>query len=285
MHSAQELVTHIEALTSLPSVYVRIREELESEHSSMTEVAQVLGADPALTTRLLQVVNSALYGFGGKIDTVHRAVTILGLQHVHDLVLAMSVGTVFKNILPEHLDMRRFWRASVMCGLAAREIGLRADAAAPERLLVMGLLADVGHLVLFQTVPGLAAQALAESERSGEPLQAAERRIVGCDHAETGATLMDHWRLPACFAQAIGAQNTPRLGGSFVTEACILNLATHIVAADRLALTSEAAAAQVDPLVWSQLGLEPDSFGAMRAVAELDLASYVALLFPSTSSY
>lgn len=285
MHSAQELVAHIEGLTSLPTVYLRIREELDSEDCSLAEVARIITADPALTARLLHVVNSALYGYGGRIDTIQRAVTILGLQQVHDMVLAMSIGSVFQNVKPEHMDMKRFWQGSVMCGLAAREIAHRAGTPNPERLLTIGLLSDLGHLVMYQTVPHLAEEAQVLASASGEPLHQAEHKIVGCDYAEVGATLAEQWKLPACFAQVIGAQVTPRLGGNFITEASILNLAAHIIAADRAGEPSNAEAARVDPLVWAQIGLSPDEFSSLRETAELHLASYIAILFPAMSPY
>lgn len=285
MHSAQELVTHIEGLTSLPTVYLRIREELDSEDCSLAEVARIITADPALTARLLHVVNSALYGYGGRIDTIQRAVTILGLQQVHDLVLTMSIGSVFQNVKPEHMDMKRFWQGSVMCGLAARETGQRAKLANPERLLTIGLLADIGHLVMYQTVPQLAEEAQVRASASDTPLYLAERETVGCDYAEVGATLAQQWKLPTCFAQVIGAQVNPRLGGEFITEASVLNLAAHIIAADRSGEPSEAAAARVDPLVWAQIDLAPEDFSSLRESAELHLASYISILFPAMSPY
>ncbi|HRD35700.1 MAG TPA: HDOD domain-containing protein [Rhodocyclaceae bacterium] len=282
MHSAQELVAHIEGLASLPTVYLRIREELDSENCSLAEVARIIAADPALSARVLHVVNSALYGYGGRIDTIQRAVTILGLQQVHDLVLAMSIGSVFQNVKPEHMNMKRFWQGSVMCGLAAREIGQRIKQANPERLLTIGLLSDLGHLVMYQTVPHLAEEAQVHADASATPLYQAERKIVGCDYAEVGATLAQQWKLPVCFAQAIGAQVNPRLGGEFITEASVLNIAAQIIAADRSGEASDAAAGRIDPLVWAQVGLAPADFGALRETAELQLASYIAVLFPAT---
>jgi len=280
MHSAQELVAHVEALTSLPSVYTRIRETLDAPDGSMSEVSRIISTDPALTARLLQVVNSALYGYGGKIDSLHRAVTILGLQQVHDLVLAMSIGSVFSGIQPEQMNMNRFWRDSVMCGIAAREIGRRCELPTAERLLVVGLLSDLGHLVLYQTVPALTYEARHVSEKNGELLFAVEQRIIGCDYAEVGATLMDHWHLPSCFAEIIGAQINPRLAGEFTYEAAILNVAASIVEADRQGVTSEEAANNIAPMIWTTLDMEPDCFGDLREATELNLAGYLALLFP-----
>ncbi|QDF96630.1 histidine kinase [Azoarcus sp. DD4] len=280
MHSALELVSHVEALASLPSVYHRIREQLDSPDGSVIEVSRLVSADPALTARLLRLVNSALYGYGGQIDTVGRAVQILGLQQVHDLVLAMSISSVFAGIQPERMDMARFWRSSVMCGLAARSIARGCGQPTAERLFVIGLLADLGHLVMYQTVPALALEAQHTSDTTGQALHEVEHRVVGCDYAELGATLMNHWRLPSCFAEVIGAQIVPRLGGEYTFDAAILHVASHIVAADRKGETSEAAAATIDPMVWTQLDMSPESLGRIREDAELNLAAYVSLFFP-----
>lgn len=280
MHSALELVSHIEALASLPSVYHRIREQLDSPEGSIIEVSRLVSADPALTARLLRLVNSALYGYGGQVDTVSRAVQLLGLQQVHDLVLAMSISSVFAGVHPEQMDMPRFWRSSVMCGLTARSIARGCGLSTAERLFVIGLLADLGHLVMYQTVPALALEAQRTSDATGEPLHAVEHRVVGCDYAELGAALTMHWQLPTCFAGVIGAQIVPRLGGQYTFDAAILHVASHIVAADRKGETSEAAATTIDPMVWTQLDMSPESLARIREEAELNLAAYVSLFFP-----
>ncbi len=280
MHSAPELVSQIEALTSLPTVYERIRAQLESPRGSVLEVSRLISADPALTARLLRLVNSAMYAHSGTIDSVSRAVHILGLQQVHDLVLAMSLNAVFAGIRPDCLDMNAFWRGSVMRGLLTRAIALRTVPPASERLFVIGLLADIGHLVLYQTVPALAAEARLAADRDGEPLALAERRIVGCDFAEIGAALTDRWRLPAGFAGAIGAQVLPRLGGEHATPAAMLNLASSVAHADETGEASADLVARLDSAIWDQLGLTPDSVAAIREEAELHLAAYIGLFFP-----
>ncbi|THF62597.1 HDOD domain-containing protein [Pseudothauera rhizosphaerae] len=283
MHSAQELVSQLDALVSLPTVYHRIRDELDSPDGSVIEVGRLVGADPALTARLLRVVNSALYGYGGQIDTVGRAVQILGLQQVHDLVLAMSLSSVFSGVRPEHMDMHRFWRGSVMCALAARAIARGLGLPSAERLFVIGLLADLGHLAMYQVVPDLAYEAQVQADRSGEPLADTERAVIGCDFAEVGAALVDHWKLPPCFSEVLGAQLDPRLGGDSAFDAAIVHVAAQVVRADRYGESSEEAAARIDSSVWVQLSMSPASLGRIREEAELNLAAYVALFFPKLS--
>ncbi len=280
MHSAQELVSQIEALTSLPDVYERVREQVESPDGSVAEVARLVGADPALSARLLRLVNSALYGPRGRIDDVLRAVTLLGLQQVHDLVLAMSLQATFAGIRPARLDMQRFWRRSLLTALAARAAAQAAAQPMSERMFVIGVLADIGHLVLYQTVPELAALAQREADAGAEALDAAERRVVGCDFAEVGAALMDRWQLPDRFAGAIGTQMLPRLGGAFAADAAALHLARRIAEADAKGERSADAAASVEAGVWTLIGLAPEQLAALREEAELNLAAYLALFFP-----
>lgn len=284
MHSAQEIVCQVDALATLPTVYHRIREQLESANGSLLEVSRLISADPALTAGVLRLVNSAYYGFGGKIDTIERAVPILGLQQVHDVVLAMTVSAIFKGIQPEHMDVDRFWHGSMMCALAARSLARTAKHPGAERMFVIGLLSDIGHLVMYETVPQLADEAQSLSDESGEPLHLAERRVVGCDYAEVGAALMDGWKLPACFAEVIGAQILPRLAGKFTSDASVLHIARMISHADRYGESSDEAASRLDPVVWLDADLDPASFTSSREEAELSLAACISVFLPHRHS-
>lgn len=196
------------------------------------------------------------------------------------MVLAMSLQGTFAGVRPARLDMRQFWRGSLLCGLAARAAAQAAGLPMGERLFVVGVLADVGHLVLYQTVPELAAAAAHEAEAAGEAIDAAERRVIGCDFTEVGAALMDRWQLPERFAAAIGTQTMPRLGGAFAADAAALHVARRIVEADASGEASTETAESVAPEVWSLLRLPAGELPAIREEAELNLAAYLALFFP-----
>lgn len=279
MHTAHELVCRIDTLASLPSVYTRIRELAKAPESSLADVCEVVASDPAITAKLLKVVNSAIYGFGGKIDSLHHAVRLLGLQQVHDLVLAISLGSFAAVLNPGHMDMRRFWRESVMRGVAAREIARRGGQPCADRLLIFGLLADIGHLVMYQTVPQLADEARYLSESTGRPLAQCELDIVGCDFAQVGAALCEHWQLPGSFSQIIGGHLAPRLGTEFGVAAAITLVSVCVVEAERQNLASEEAAARIAPVIWQALGLEAQAFGEVREVVRAQLAAYLQTLF------
>ena len=161
-----------------------------------------------------------------------------------------------------------------------RAAGIAAGLSAGERLFLIGVLADTGHLVMYQTVPELAAAASLAAQAGDEALDAAERRLVGCDFAELGAALLDRWQLPDRFSSAVGAQMLPRLGGAYAAEAATINLARCIAEADALDLPSSAAAARVAPEAWGLLGLETERLAGLREGAEIDFAAYLSLFFP-----
>jgi HD-like signal output (HDOD) protein len=281
MHSAQELVTYIESLAALPSVYYRVREQFELPDCSSTEVARLVETDPALTTGVLKLVNSAFYGFSRKVESVERAILVLGLRQTHELILAITVSNVFVGIHPQYMDMRRYWIGCMMTALTSRELAHLTCNPAASRLFVIGLLADIGHLVMYQTVPELAIEAQTTADVGNEPLFEAERRIIGCDSAEVGAALMDNWKLPASFAEIIGAQITPRLAGKHIIEAELLHIALAVSKADRYNEPSEQALQRIDPRIWDNLGLNPDSFPRVREAVEMNLSSCTTVFFPS----
>jgi len=283
MHSPQELVSQVSALASLPSVYVRIREIVEAPDSSMASIAGAISSDPALCARLLKQVNSAAYRHDGLVDSIGRAISMLGLERVHDLVLAMSLCTVFEDMRPRYMDMQRFWRGSVMRGLAARNIGEVQQRNDTERLFVCGLMSDLGHLVMYQTVPNLAEAALLTSRENNEPRQQVERRIVGCDHAEVGAALLGHWRLPACFTDPIAAQHHPQMGGEYSQAAAIVQLADYLAEAEQKALEGDIMTAPMPAPSRELLTLPPEKAEELRRSLDADLAIYLQNFAPRSA--
>lgn len=278
MQSAQQIITHIETLASPPSVYIRMREELDSPESSITQVARIAATDSALTARLLKIVNSALYGYDRSIESVYRAITILGLQHVQDLVLALSISSAFQEIRMQQADMHKFWHDSLLRGLMARNLGQQRRLPAFERLFTIGLLADIGHLVLRQTSPELVEQARQRAETEDISLAEAEQQVIGCHYAEVGAALLERWKLPSSFPATIGAQINPRLGGKFAYEATVLHVAAHFVATENS--DPEQAAACISPVIWSQLGIDAETAVRLYQEALQHLGNYFELFFP-----
>src|SRR5215831_3369033 len=104
-HSVRALVLESPTLASLPTIYIRLMEAIDNPRASTNQIADVMASYPALTARLLRLVNSAFYAFSSRIDTVQQAVLLIGTQPLHDLALATSVLSVFPGIPRELVNM------------------------------------------------------------------------------------------------------------------------------------------------------------------------------------
>jgi HD-like signal output (HDOD) protein len=225
MTSAQELVRSCSAIFTLPEIYTRVRDVVDNPESSMDDLANAIKIDPGISARLLKVVNSPLYGFPKQIDNISRAVNMIGMQSVSDLVAATTIGRTFAGMTAGLMDLPAFWRKSVLCALMAGKIAKASGIMESERFFIEGLLRDIGHLVLFQTVPQRAQSALIESGHLGTRLAEVELSNIGCDFAEVGAELVRFWGMPSPIEQAIRHQIHPNDAVEYQLHASIVHLA------------------------------------------------------------
>lgn len=225
MASAQELVQSCSNIFTLPEIYFRVRDVVDDPESTMDNLANALKIDPAISARLLRIVNSPLYGFPKQIDTITRAVNLIGMQAVSDLVTATTIGRTFTGMTTEVMDLSAYWRKSVLSALMAGKIAKACSIEDSERFFIEGLLRDIGHLVLYQTIPQRAQSALIEAGNLSTPLAEVEQSSIGCDYAEVGAELIRSWGMPAQIEQAVRYQLSPDEAGEYRLHASIVHLA------------------------------------------------------------
>lgn len=111
----EQLVKGIVGLVSLPEVCIRISEMVNDPRYSASHIGKVISKDAALTARLLRIVNSAFYRFSAKVETVSRAITIVGNRELKDLVLAATIAGVFERISTDLINLDTFWRHGIYC--------------------------------------------------------------------------------------------------------------------------------------------------------------------------
>jgi HD-like signal output (HDOD) protein len=196
-------------LISLPDIYLRIEGIINDPNSSARHIAAILSQDPNLSAKLLKIVNSALYGFKQKIDTISRAVTIVGHNQIGDLVMGTSVMALFHEIPSTLMNMNLFWEHSVACGICARCIAGFRKFPNTESFFIAGLLHDLGKLIIFKHLPQPAKAVLQRVRHSEDFYYQTERDVIGFDHAQVGQALAEQWKLPTSLEQAIGGHHPP----------------------------------------------------------------------------
>ncbi len=226
--SPEMLVRDVAGLISLPDVCVRVKEMVEDTNYSAADIGKVVSQDAALTARLLRIVNSAFYQFPSKIETVSRAVTIVGNRELRDLVFAATVAGIFEKISSDLIDIESFWRHAVYSGIFSRIIAKKCRVLHNERLFIAGLMHDIGRLVIAYKLPKESREVLQYMKRMHVPLYVAEREILGFDHAAVGAELMKTWDFPMSHQVSTLNHHNPARAQSYTLEASIVYVANLI---------------------------------------------------------
>lgn len=279
MQTAKDLVNHSIKLISLPDAYLRLKSVIDAPNSSMADVAQVISQDPSLTARLLKMVNSPFYGFASKIDTISRAINMLGTRQVHDLALATTVVNSFSGFTNDSFNIYDYWMNSVYCAASARLLAFYCDGIDTERPFVAGLLHDIGHLVMYQQIPEQTRDALDMAEDEKMKLYQAEREVLGFDYAEVGAELMDKLDLPESLKQVTRYQLEPeKAKDKFKLETTIVHIATEITEA-AIADKEVTEDLEVAENSWSITGLSPDVLPRVKEEADQQWQMSMDLIF------
>lgn len=267
--SPQSLVNQSLELVSPPSTYAQLDALIRDPESAIDDISAVINTDPALTTRLLKIVNSPFYGFPSQINTISRAITIVGTRELTNLVLATSVMNAFEGIPQNLINTDAFWRHSLACAMTARYLAELCDERTTERFFIAGLLHNIGALVLYQSVPELAREAINSAQYGHEVLHQAERRIIGFDHTEAGEALIQSWRLPDSLAAVARYHHNPMQAPYFNQDVAFVHVADVLVTGVPFGHSGDQHVSPLDAATWDSLGLTPEqAIGVLPAVAE-----------------
>jgi len=252
--TAQSVVEKDAGLSSFPDIYYKINEVLNSPKSSASHMAEVVEKDTSLSAKLLKVVNSAFYSFPSKIDSIRRAITIIGTKELATLAVGISAIEAFKGIPAELTDMRTFWKHSIACGVFARLFGTYIENVSTERLFVSGLLHDIGRLVVFRNMPEYSAYNLYVSQRDNRPLSAVEDENFGFDHSEVGSFLMEKWKFPQKLIKNVRFHHATK---PVSMEPVIISVADFMAIAFGATVSTSVTIPPLYKEVWDFMGLSP----------------------------
>jgi HD-like signal output (HDOD) protein len=268
-------LVRVENLITLPDIYLAVKEIVEDPESSLMDLADVISYDPAISAKILKIANSPLYGQVSEIDTINRAVSLLGTKTVHDTVLAISVASSFQSISNLNYDVATFWQHSIMRAVVAKSIAKELKLPDPDRLFTLGLLSDIGHMIMSICTPSLMKQVLQQHKKTGYPLYLYERSSFNFDAGELGADLLKSWSIPESIVYGIRYQNCPEMAEEYRQEAAI------IYCAGRLHPDEDVFPNMLDFEVLKQLNMDFLDFDHIRSEASAMYTEALSL-FPAT---
>ena len=216
-------------------------------------VGVVLAEDPGLAAWLLKLVNSPFFGFSVKVDTVTRAVALLGVDQIKTLAIGGMLQNLMVRMPSGILNLDDFWRHSIATALAAQTIWKVMGREESERLFVAGLLHDCGLLALAYTAPDVAKSLFAACRASNKPRYLVEQELVSFDHARLGGMLLHRWNMPLSLVMSVLRHHQVESPERY-TEAAVVHLA-DIVAFAVAGVTEDDLVPPLDPAVWNVLNL------------------------------
>lgn len=278
--TVERVLRETPAISSLPGAYTRLNDAVNDPRTSSRDVANVIAEDTGLAARLLKIANSAFFGFPSRIDTISRAVTLVGTRQLRDLALATSIIKQFDGLPTGVVTMESFWQHSIACGVAARILATHRREPNVERFFIAGLMHDIGRLVMFITIPELATEALDEAERSSELLYRTERQVLGFDHADVGGALLRQWKLPVHTVSAVACHHSPATDGGLHTDTAIVHVADLVANAMRIGSSGERYVPALDIDAWTRLGLSETILGALLSELERQYQDAATFILP-----
>lgn len=191
--SAQEYAQKAQSLCVLPDVYLRLKEIMDDESSSLQELADIIQLDPALSSTLLKLANSALFNFPREVDSITKALTLLGMNEARNLIETYGATRAFSALDNSVIDIDKFWEISVDCALMCKYLAKHMHIKG-EGLFVSGLLHNIGELVVLYSHVDFVQQCQAFDKKE-TPWQK-QFKTFGFTYDKCSVELLNLWQLP-----------------------------------------------------------------------------------------
>jgi putative nucleotidyltransferase with HDIG domain len=270
----------IENLPTLPVIIHQIQRLIDNPKSNMAQIATIITRDQAIAARVVRLVNSAFYGFGGRISSIQQAIMLLGLNTVKNLVIGVSVVKTFEGAAEATIfDRHKFWLHSFACATCARQMAKSLNKEEPEDFFLAGLLHDIGILILDQFFHDEFIAIVQRVTKTRDELIATETGALGLDHCDIGAFIADKWRIPDFFRIAIRHHHRPCFSEIEAEHARLIAAAVHVadvMVCQRGITPGFPCATRVNDAATGLLGLKNGAIDAIVETVESELKKVMA---------
>jgi HD-like signal output (HDOD) protein len=273
-YDIETLLDEVVTLPSMPTTVTKLTELIDSPDCALSEVSQVISADPALAMKTLRLVNSAYYALSNEVQSIEHAVVLLGAKVIKNLALT---ATIFDSMSQGAEDFLLHCAATgIAMGAFCKAGAMGEFGTSQDEAFLFGLLHDVGRIILEESIPEEYAHVCDTARKQNIPIYKAEREIVGVDHAELGGYLAEKWSLsPPMIAAIAGHHDAGKAQGDFQVIAAALCLSDFTATA--IGLPSRAGIqAEIPDEMWALTGLSVDDipdilngfFGSYTTITE-----------------
>lgn len=263
--SILETIQNISSIPTLPSVIERLTRLLQNPKTSAEEVGKAITTDQTLASKVLRLVNSAFYGFPGRISTITHAIVILGFSTVKNVVLTTSILDAFgnKGKTVDGFDLDKYWLHSIACGAAALSIAKQIGTIDKEECFIAGLIHDIGKLIFCQYLPVEFENTLKHSVANKQMLFKSEHALHNCTHQEIGGFLAEKWNLPLSLQNAVKYHHNPSPAHEHFLLTSIVHSADILVRAMDFGNGGDPYIPSISDKAWKSIGFDGLNFHSL----------------------
>lgn len=278
-----ELLAKLEDIPTLPIVAMKVNELINDPNSSSADIAEVLKKDQVLTAKILRLVNSSYYAIPGGVADVQRALAFLGFNTLAQLVLSLSVFSVFAPFEDEEFSMPEFWRHALGTAVCSEILAKRLKFPRPEEAFTCGLLHDIGKLVMHEIDPERLREIVKESARRQCAFVDVEREMDLPGHAYLGEVIATKWGLPQVIRLAtryhhLDVSRMDSILASAKPVIHIVRLANAICVKNKIGRSGDCSAGEITPDMLKNVALFPGDIELIEAQLSADMERAGAFL-------
>jgi putative nucleotidyltransferase with HDIG domain len=250
----------IDSFPSMPGAGARMLALLQEQDAKVAEIEEILRYDPGLTANVLKLANSAYFGVPSKIGSLKQAVVLLGMKRLMQLVVISCVSAVMdKSVAGYDLPAGDLWRHSIAVAIASEAMVKDRKKEGRIDVFTPALLHDIGKLVLGSFVSE-ELEAIQQIAGKGVPFVVAENMILGTDHAEIGARILERWNLPAEVINAVRWHHDPDSADASDMQMDVVYLANLLCQTSEAGGAAAGNAVELSSSVIDRLGIQMDQF-------------------------
>ncbi len=269
LKTVKDRVESVHTLATIPSVATRLMELVSDPAVSLPEISRFVSGDPVLTTKVLRMVNSPVYGFPGRISSVNQAVLLLGLNVVKGLLFGVTVFDLMQK------TMIGLWEHSLGCAIVSRLVAKKKGLKEPEEASVHGLLHDIGKVILVLQFPEEYEAVLQEAQAKEVNLYEVENEYFSTTHATVGAWIAGQWSFPKVLVDVIGYHHRPQLSKVDPMATAVVHFSDVLLKGRGFGFAGDYTVPPIHPSAWELLGLNDSEIREILKEAE-DLLVQVA---------
>jgi HD-like signal output (HDOD) protein len=279
--SFQDIIERIHTVPSLPEVVMQVCRLVNDPHASAAQINALMVKDPAMAAKMLRMVNSVYYGLPEPVNDLEKAILVLGFKTVRSIALSVSVLNAFQQ-QSANFNMKSFWAHSAVSAGICRLIAAKTKICDPELAFIIGLLKDLGKLILVENAAEEVRAIVAVAREFRLSFQVATRKVMDTDDGELCAWLMQTWNLDVDLIQAVRSQYDLDAvdGKPYARLVAMCQFAEYLCALKKIRVSGNCDEPALDPRVWTQLGLDKTALVEVLTVVndEVDNARQFLLL-------